>query len=60
MVRVGGWPSRAGQLSELLAQKRPVRTCPLSDCSRAMKLGEAAPAADQKRPVMNVCFAEVR
>lgn len=38
------WPSRARQLSELRALNRPVRTCPLNDCSRAMKLAEEAPA----------------
>lgn len=44
IAKVRSWPSRARQLSELLTQNRPVRTCPLSDCSRAMKLGEGAPA----------------
>ena len=44
------WPSQARQLSELLARNRFVRTCSLSDCSRAMKMAEEAPASGQELP----------
>lgn len=47
------WPSRVRQLSELLALNRRVRTCLLSDCFRAMKSGEGAPAPGQKQPCKN-------
>jgi hypothetical protein len=50
------WPGRARQLSGLLALNRPDRTCPLSDCSRVMKLAEAAPASGQERSLMGGCY----
>lgn len=50
------WPSRARQLSELLALNRPVRTYTVSDGSRAMKLTEGAPAPGQKASTTNDRF----
>lgn len=52
VAKARSWPSRARQLSELRALNRPVRTCPLNDCSRAMKLAEEAPAGGHFQTVV--------
>lgn len=54
LSRVRFWPSRARQLSELLALKQPFRTQPQRDCSRAMNFAEWIPAPGHEQTLTKV------